>query len=91
LNRARLCEVVWFRLNQAVAQSLVVAFAVVMGCEVLNGSPQRTFPEQNQPFEAGLLYAAHKSLGVRVGETRALQTVVMVAHKFLLSRTLSIP
>jgi hypothetical protein len=37
-----------------------------MSCEVLNGCPQRTFPEQDQPFEAGLFYAPHEALGVGV-------------------------
>ena len=30
------------------------------------GCPQRTFPEQDQRFEAGLLYASHEALGVGV-------------------------
>jgi len=38
-----------------------------MSCEVLNGCPQRTSPEQDQPFEAGLFYAPHEALGVGVG------------------------
>ena len=37
-----------------------------MRCEVMNGCPQRTFPEQDQPFEAGLLNAPHEALGVSV-------------------------
>ena len=66
LDRACVYEVVWVRLNQAVAQPLVVSLAVIMSCEVLNGCPQRTFPEQDQPFEAGLLDAAHEALGVGI-------------------------
>ena len=57
---------VWVRLNQAVAQALVVSLAVIMGYEVLNRCSQRTFSEQDQPFEAGLLDASHEALGVAV-------------------------
>src|SRR5262252_6684824 len=52
--------------NQLVAQTLMVALAVVMGHEVLNSCPQGAFSKQNQPFQTGFLDAAHKSLGVSV-------------------------
>src|SRR5262249_22398616 len=52
--------------NQSVAQTLMVALAVVMGHEVLNSCPQRAFSKQDQPFQTGFLDAAHKSLGVSV-------------------------
>ena len=66
LDRPCVYEVVWVRLNQAVAQALVVSLAVIMSYEVLNGCSQRTFPEQDQPLEAGLLDAADEALGVGV-------------------------
>src|SRR5215469_610182 len=52
--------------NQSVAQTLMVALAVVMGHEVLNRCPQGAFSKQDQPFQTGFLDAAHKSLGVSV-------------------------
>src|SRR4051812_4558811 len=52
--------------NQSVAQSLVVAFRLVMGYEVLNCCPQGGFAEQDHPFQTGFLDAADKSFSVGV-------------------------
>ena len=69
LHRARVREMNWVRLNQPVVQTLMVPLAMVMSHEVLvmshevlNGCPQRTFPKEDQPFQTGLLDAAHAAL-----------------------------
>ena len=40
----------WFGLNDSIVQSLVIAFAMVMGHEILNSCPQGAFSKQDQPF-----------------------------------------
>ena len=67
LDRSTVCEVVRIRLNQAVAEALVVALAVVMRHEVLNRCAQRTLAKQDQPFQARFFYAPNELLGVRIG------------------------
>jgi hypothetical protein len=39
LYHARVCEMVQFRLNQAVADALVVPLAVIVGHEIMSGRP----------------------------------------------------
>jgi hypothetical protein len=62
--------VVRIRLNQAVAEALVVALAVVMRHEVLNRCGQRTLAKQDQPFQARFFYAPNELLGVRTVQRR---------------------
>jgi hypothetical protein len=61
LDGACVYQVVWVGLDQTVAQALMVALSVVVGHGVANGCTQRTLSEQDQPFEAGLLDAAHEA------------------------------
>src|ERR1700683_3175052 len=58
--------------DETVPQSLMIAFPVIVGYVVLNGGPQRCFSEEDQPLQAGLLDAAHKSLrvGVQIRRSR---------------------
>ena len=79
------------REQQNVPLPLVIPLTVIMLAEVFHGAAQRAFPKQNEMRKTFALHRAHPALREGVGEKRALQTVVMVAHKFLLSRTLSIP
>jgi hypothetical protein len=37
-------------LDKSVAQALVIAFIAIVGDEVLDSCPQRTFTEQDEPF-----------------------------------------
>ena len=55
--------------DELVRQALMMALAVIVGDEVLNGCPQRLLPEKDHTVQAGLLDAADKSLrvGVRMG------------------------
>jgi hypothetical protein len=46
---------------------LMIALAVIVGDEVLNGCTQRLLPEEDHAIQAGLLDAAYKSLRVGVG------------------------
>jgi hypothetical protein len=57
----------WVGKNQTVAQTLMIALAVVMGHEILNRCPQGAFAKQDQPFQTGFLDAAYKAFGVGVG------------------------
>jgi hypothetical protein len=50
LNRSCVSEVVPLRLDKSVAQALVIAFIAIVGDEVLDSCPQRTFTEQDEPF-----------------------------------------
>ena len=59
-------EVMSLRADYLVRQTLVIAFIVIVRDEILNGCPQRTFTEEDQPFQTGLFDAAHESLRVRV-------------------------
>ena len=62
MNRSCVFEVVTLRLDEAVAQALVIAFLVVVRDKILNSRPQRTFTEQNEPFQAGFFDCAYKKL-----------------------------
>jgi hypothetical protein len=75
LHRARVREMNCVRLNQSVVQTLMVPLAVIMSHEVLNGCPQRTFPKEDQPFQAGLLDAAHEALRMRVGMSPQMRRI----------------
>src|SRR5215469_2665727 len=66
LNLARVAETASFWADELVRQTLVIAFTVIMGDEVLNGRPQRFLAEEDHAIQAGLLDAAHKSLRVGV-------------------------
>lgn len=52
--------------DELVCQALVIAFAVIVGDEVLNGCPQGLLPEEDYAIQAGLLDAPYKSLRVGV-------------------------
>ena len=54
MNRSCVFEVIPLRLDESVAQALVIAFLVIMRDEILNSCPQRTFTEQDERF---LLFA----------------------------------
>ena len=82
LNRASVCEVVRFRFDQAISQSLMVAFKMIMDHEVLNGRPQRTFPEQDQPFQTGFLDAADEPLRVGVGMSLRMRRMATLRSDF---------
>ena len=57
------------RLNQFVADALMVPLAVVVGHEVGNGAPKVAFTERDHAIEALLLDRSHEAL--RVGVTAA--------------------
>ena len=52
-------------INQ-VAETLVIALAMIMQNELVNPFAQRVLTEENHALQAGLLDATHESLGVRV-------------------------
>src|ERR1700722_4788128 len=52
--------------DQPVADSLVIALAVLMQNELVNPFAQRGLTEENHTLQAGLLDPAHESLRVRV-------------------------
>src|SRR5215831_18105667 len=66
LNLARVAEMASLWADELVPQTLVIAFTVIMGDEVLNGCPERFLAEEDHAIQAGLLDAAHKSLRVGV-------------------------
>src|SRR3569833_3772701 len=74
LNRSCVSEVIPVRFDESVAQALVIAFLVIVGDEILNGCPQRSFTEQDHSIQARFLYSSNKSLcvGVQIGRTRRL-------------------
>ena len=80
----------WVRTDQCILQTLVVALGMIMRDEFGNRFPHRPFAEQDHPLQAGFLDGPYEPFGVGVGEKRALQTVVILAEKFSLSRILSI-
>ena len=74
------------RLNQAVAEALVVALAVVMRDEVLSRCAQRTLAKNDQPFQARFFYAPNESLGVRI-QIRTPRWQLHGFHASILERT----
>ena len=60
------------RVDEAIAQALVVAFGVIVLQELANGPAQRCFAEEDQAVETLSLEASHKPLqmGVAIGGTR---------------------
>jgi len=60
------------RLNQLVAQPLIIPFFVVVGDEVLNGATQLLLPEEDHLCQALGLDGSHESLRVRgeIGTSR---------------------
>jgi hypothetical protein len=46
LHRARVRDMGWVQLNQQFVQTRMVALVMIMSHEVLNGCPQRSFPER---------------------------------------------
>src|SRR5262245_60136689 len=72
LNRSCVSEVIPVRLDESVAQALMIAFIVIVGDEILNGCPQRIFTEQDDSVQARFLYCSNKSLrvGVQIGRPR---------------------
>src|SRR5215472_1999043 len=57
LNLARVAEMASLWADELVRQTLVIAFTVIMGDEVLNGCPQRFLAEEDHAIQAGLLDA----------------------------------
>ena len=49
------------RLNQSVAQPLVVSFCMIMGNELLSGVAQGTFTEENHTAKAFFFYGSHET------------------------------
>src|SRR5215472_10769031 len=72
LDLSRASEVAGFWTDELVSQSLMIALAVIMSNEVLNGCPQRLLAEEDHAIQAGLLDGAHKSLrvGVQIRRSR---------------------
>src|SRR5262245_1818536 len=66
LNRSGATELIVVWLDESVSQALVISFMVIVGQEVLNSRPQRTFPEQDHSVQARFLYGPNKSLRVGV-------------------------
>src|SRR5215831_15168778 len=66
LDLSRASAVAGFWTDELVSQSLMIALAVIMSNEVLNGFPQRLLAEEDHAIQARLLDAAHKSLRVCV-------------------------
>jgi hypothetical protein len=62
LDLTIVAEMAWLWADKLVRQASVIALAVIVGDEVLNGCPQRFFPEEDHAIQAGLLDAPHKSL-----------------------------
>jgi len=60
------------RQDQPIAETLVVALAMIMHNEFLNRFAQCAFTEENHAFQAGFLDAAYKSLrmGVQIRRMR---------------------
>src|SRR5262249_34702633 len=52
LDLSRASEVAGFWTDELVSQSLMIAFAVIMSNEVLNGFPQRLLAEQDHAIQA---------------------------------------
>ena len=66
MHLTRASEVARFWADELVRQTLMIALAMIVGDEVLNGCPQRVLTEQDHALQAGLLDAAYKSLRVGV-------------------------
>ena len=66
LDVACVTEVARFWADEVIRQALVIALAMIMDDEVLNGCPQRLLPEEDHAIQAGLLDAADKSLRIGV-------------------------
>src|SRR5262249_15337005 len=66
LDLSRASKVAGFGTDELVSQSLMIALAVIMSNEVLNGFPQRLLAEEDHAIQTGLLDAAHKSFRVGV-------------------------
>ena len=54
------------RVDEAIAQALVVAFRVIVFQELANGPAQRCFAEEDQAVETLSLEASHKSHRVKL-------------------------
>jgi hypothetical protein len=59
------------RLNQSVADALMVPLAMVVGHEVGNGAPKMALTERDHAIEALLLDRSHEALRVGVTVWRA--------------------
>jgi len=66
LDHTGVYQVVHFRANQSVGQTLVIALAVVMRHEALNSCPQRLLANKDQPLQTGFLDTADEALGVSI-------------------------
>jgi hypothetical protein len=60
------------RVDEAIADSLVRAFRMIMGAEILNCVAQHVLPEENHPVQTLLLDGPHEPFreGVQVGRPR---------------------
>ena len=72
LDLSCVTEVARFWADELVPQALMIALAVIMSDEVLNGGPQRLLAEEDHAIQARLLDATHKSLrvGVQIWRSR---------------------
>jgi len=84
MHLTRASEVARFWADELVRQTLMIALAMIVGDEVLNGCPQRVLTEQDHALQAGLLDAAYKSL--RVGVRMSLQMRRMATLKVDVSK-----
>jgi hypothetical protein len=60
-----------FGAEELIAYSLVRAFPMVMGDELVKGDPQGLFSEQDQAVQTGLFDSSYKSLGMGIQVWRA--------------------
>ena len=54
------------RENEQITDALMISLAMIMRDELPNGCAQRALPEQNHPFQTGLLYRTDEAFGVAV-------------------------
>ena len=78
------------RIDQPIAQALVVPLVVIVLQKLVDRVPQRSPPEENHAIQAGFLDRGHKPLGVRVGLRRQMHPMAPNRRNFFRSRIPSI-
>jgi hypothetical protein len=82
--------VLWWKLNQFVAQSLMIPLALIMGDKLRDGSAKVAFAERNQAIETFLLDRADETFSVSIGRSPALHPVMHICQQCSPSRIRSI-
>ena len=69
------------RVDQAIAQRLVITFRVIMAQEVRDSRPQHPFSKEDQPGKTLLLDREHEALNVRIGIHHAMRRILTLRQE----------